>query len=544
MYTTPAGMLLRFILLSIDIFFFLSLFSFAYPAQVAPRPRAPRGFRSKHEEKKKGEGERQKHACGIKHRHVLRRARHSWLFGNPSYSTETRSGATAMAKSRRTTRLTAGPVKQEEGDGEAVNDSAQPSVSENDLNDALENTLDNNNNDAEEADGEAEVDQEQDQDDGEEYQPEADPDAGDEDVSMNNDDVDDRSIKAEDNGDSDGNTSSTSLKRKNATGSRRQKHSNLNAVNRKRQQLTPVGGDDELEEDAQPVENDEFITPDDDKGDKKITELGVLKGGREFRVKTFKVPGRGDRMYAISTDVARLVGYRDSYFLFQKHTNLYRVRIDEDSKMSLINDDYLPVTFKTRAAYLITARSAFKEFGARIIVDGKQVVDDYYEDKAREEGAIEGALINPVLSNDGYNNSVTDNQTLFERQRNIALLLSNNNILETETSWVYDHALKCRQFDSMLFYDRNELLKKQVQRDIYTNLNFVPDITQPTRCKVTKLKSDANESKRKIIFDTVIGGSSVVTTGLADVPLDVFDGTVSEDVRKAILEQQQLERSL
>lgn len=457
-----------------------------------------------------------------------------------------------MAKHRRATRHSADTPK------EAV----PAAVSENDLNDALTNALENNG----EEDGE----------DGEEdYRPDVEQDAKDEDVSLNNEDEDedeeeeadedeDEETKPgkaedgenedededndEDNDDdaanSDGNTSGTSLKRKLAAAARRHKHSNLNAVNRKRQQLASVGADGDQEDNASPVVNDEFVTADDPKGDTKITELGVLKGGREFRVKTFRVPGRGDRMYAISTDVARLVGYRDSYFLFQKHTNLYRVRIDEDSKMALISSEFLPVTFKTRAAYLITARSAFKEFGARIILDGRQVIDDYYEDKAKEEGAIEGALINPVLSNDGYTNSVTDNQTLFERQRNIALLLSNNNILETETSWVYDHALKCRQFDSMLFYDRNELLKKQVQRDIYTNLNFVPNITQPTRCKMSQLKPENNETKRKIIFDTVIGGSSVVATGLSDVPLDVFDGSVSEDVKKAILEQQQLEKSL
>lgn len=380
------------------------------------------------------------------------------------------------------------------------------------------------------------------------------------------DDEDDADQSVDNTNDEDGigesETQADTSNIRKALASRRFKNSNLNAVNRKRQQLTPVGNSSDTNSlDDHPddedfannnnlaVENDEYKTPDDINGDKKITEMGVLKGGRQFRVKTFKIPNHGNRMYAVSTDVARLVGYRDSYFLFQKHTNLYRLTIDEESKMALINHDLLPGTFKTRAAYLITARSAFKEFGARIIVDGKQIIDDYYEDKARGEGAIEGALINPILSSDGYTNTVTDNQiSLFERQKNIALLLASNQILETETSWVYDHALKCRQFDSMLFYDRNELLKKKVQRDIYTNLNFVPDITQPTCSRFSRLDDDqldANDTQRKkLIFDTVIGGASTISTGLSTVPLDVFDGTVSDDVKEAILRQQKLERIL
>lgn len=478
-----------------------------------------------------------------------------------------------MAKSRRSTRskITLNPIPQSQND-------TNESELNNSENTATKNVIDDDY-DGEEPDLDI-----PDHDDGDDYQPDGDGDGDAEDVSLNNDEESDSKIKTEvaeedddedDNSNNDENhdvegeeeeeednddhendknddaneendsskTESSGQKRKAPTTSRRHKQSNLNAVNKKRQQSTPVAAEEETTDGSFPVENDEYVTPDDSKGERKITKLGYLLGGRQFRVKTFKVPGRGDRLYAISTDVARLVGYRDSYFLFQKHLHLFRVRIDEESKMSLINDDLLPGTFKTRAAYLVTARSAFKEFGARIVANGRQVLDDYYEDKAREEGAIEGAIINPVLSSDGYASSVVDSTTLFERQKNIALLLSNNNILETETSWVYDHALKCRQFDSMMFYDRNELLKKYVLRDIYTNLNFVPDITQPTRVSFKKL-NDVNDSKRKITFDTVIGGSTVVNTGLSNVSPEIFEGCVSEDIKQAILQQQEYEKSL
>lgn len=285
----------------------------------------------------------------------------------------------------------------------------------------------------------------------------------------------------------------------------------------------------QIDREANPdVVNDEYLTEVDPQGETKINVLGELQGGRKFRVKTFKVPGRGDRLYSISTDVARLVGYRDSYFLFQKHINLYRFTLDEDVKFVLINDGYLPVSFKTRHAYLITARSAFKEFGARLIVDGKQVIDDYYEQEALDNGAIKGALINPVLNGDDFRSSNTSNNSINNP-------LFQNSILETETSWVYDHALKCRQFDSSLLYDRQFLLKKK-QRDIYTNLTFVPSITQPTKAKITKLGPAQN-----IIFETCLTSSNVVNTGLSTVPLEVFD-CVDDELKQEILKQQHAER--
>lgn len=283
----------------------------------------------------------------------------------------------------------------------------------------------------------------------------------------------------------------------------------------------------QIDREANPdVVNDEYLTETDPQGETKINELGELQGGRKFRVKTFKVPGKGDRLYCISTDVARMVGYRDSYFLFQKHINLYRFTVEESAKFKLINDGYLPVSFKTRHAYLITARSAFKEFGARLIVDGKQVDDDYYEQEAIDKGAIKGALINPTLNgNDDFRSNLNGNP-LFQ-----------NSILETETSWVYDHALKCRQFESSLLYDRQLLLKKK-QRDVYSNTLFVPSITQPTRSQLKKISDAPN-----LIFDTTLANTNLINTGLSTVPPEIFS-SLDDELKKNILTQQRAERQL
>lgn len=282
----------------------------------------------------------------------------------------------------------------------------------------------------------------------------------------------------------------------------------------------------QIDRDSNPeVVNDEYLTETDPNGELKINQLGELQGGRKFRVKTFKVPGKGNRLYCISTDVARMVGYRDSYFLFQKHINLYRFIVDENAKFKLINDGYLPVSFKTRHAYLITARSAFKEFGARIIVDGKQVDDDYYEQEALDKGAIRGALINPTLNGDDFRSNI--NNPLYQ-----------NSILETETSWVYDHALKCRQFNSSLLYDRQFLLKKK-QRDIYTNTIFVPSITQPTKSKIEKIGNSTN-----LIFETRLSSNiNTIKTGLSTVNPEIFN-SLDDNLKNEILIQQRAERNL
>ncbi|GMM29317.1 Npl6 protein [Martiniozyma asiatica (nom. inval.)] len=280
------------------------------------------------------------------------------------------------------------------------------------------------------------------------------------------------------------------------------------------------------------VREDEIVTPEDPAGEEKIDYLGYLKGGRQFRVKTFKVPHRGERLYAISTDVARSIGYRDSYFLFQKHGNLFRVRLNEPDKMELIRQGWLPSQFKTRQAYLVTAKSMYKEFGARMILHGKQITDDYYEQAARDAGAIEGA---PV----GMNTEAYTGVAVPDRQRSVAMVMSTNTVADNEVSWIHDHALNARQFDSMLLYDRQEMLRGK-QRDVYTGLNFVPNNTQPTHSQWKKISGNVDGDK--MFIDTIIVDTAGRKTGLADVPLELFADCVDEETKKAILAQQQLEK--
>jgi chromatin structure-remodeling complex protein RSC7 len=143
------------------------------------------------------------------------------------------------------------------------------------------------------------------------------------------------------------------------------------------------------------VIDDEVALPEDPEGEAKVDKLGNLQGGRDYRVRVFTITGRGDRLYMLSTEPARCTGFRDSYLFFTKHMQLFKIIIDDSEKKDLITREIIPHSYKGRAIGVVTARSVFREFGARIIVGGKRVIDDYYVTAARERGDIEGEFADP-----------------------------------------------------------------------------------------------------------------------------------------------------
>lgn len=161
------------------------------------------------------------------------------------------------------------------------------------------------------------------------------------------------------------------------------------------------------------VANDEVQVDQDDEGDTKVDEDGNLQGGREYRVRTFKISGKGERLYMLSTEPARCCGFRDSYLFFTKHPKLYKVLLDEDQKKDLIDRDILPSSYKGRNIGVVTARSVFREFGARIIVGGKKVIDDYKVAEAKANGEPEGELADP-------DDRIPENNEEYNRNRYVA----------------------------------------------------------------------------------------------------------------------------
>lgn len=135
---------------------------------------------------------------------------------------------------------------------------------------------------------------------------------------------------------------------------------------------------------------DEYLPREiDDAGEKKVMPNGALHGGREYRCRTFLVPNRGDKLFMLATESARVLGYRDSYLLFNKNRSLFRIIANQTEKDDLVNQEILPFSYRSRQIAIVTARSMFRQFGSRMIVDGRRVRDDYWESKARKQGFTE-----------------------------------------------------------------------------------------------------------------------------------------------------------
>ncbi|KAJ7216663.1 chromatin remodelling complex Rsc7/Swp82 subunit-domain-containing protein [Mycena pura] len=139
------------------------------------------------------------------------------------------------------------------------------------------------------------------------------------------------------------------------------------------------------------IEGDEFVTEDDPKGDEKIDKWGNLLGGRRFKAATFILPGRHpERRYMLAIDAARTSGFRDSLYYFRRNLLAFKQNATQPEKDYLIQQGKLGSHLRTRSVTLVTARSAYKLHGAKTIIDGKWIVDDYYEDKVLEDITARG----------------------------------------------------------------------------------------------------------------------------------------------------------
>ncbi|AQZ16095.1 NPL6 (YMR091C) [Zygosaccharomyces parabailii] len=315
-----------------------------------------------------------------------------------------------------------------------------------------------------------------------------------------------------------------------------------------------------------PVVNEEYDLPDDDEGETKITKNGELLGGRQFLVRSFTLIDKGRRRFMLSTEPARAVGFRDSYLFFQYHPNLYKYIISQEQKNDLIDRSVLPYSYRNRQIALVTARSVFKEFGARIIVNGRNITDDYYATRLREEGrVIEGSYAREppkkaVRSVDGLDYAVgavnpAKNAVEFFDKRNLghnggttATSTSANKL--TATNWLYQHAAACSRFNSDLYYDRVRvlLIEQQGLRDPYTNTLHIPQSTQSTAVVGTRKLpitfGDESKDDYQIKYETIIADPDLTRnkTGLLDIPSEIYENVVSDEVRNAIREQQEFEK--
>jgi hypothetical protein len=125
--------------------------------------------------------------------------------------------------------------------------------------------------------------------------------------------------------------------------------------------------------------NDEYIPREiDESGEKKVMTNGQLLGNRTYKCRTFLVPHRGDKLFMLATECARVLGYRDSYLLFNKNRSLYKIVANQMEKDNLVQEKIIPFSHRSRQLAIVTARSMFRQFGSRVIEGGRRVDDDYW----------------------------------------------------------------------------------------------------------------------------------------------------------------------
>ncbi|KAI1761541.1 chromatin remodelling complex Rsc7/Swp82 subunit-domain-containing protein [Hypoxylon sp. FL1150] len=277
--------------------------------------------------------------------------------------------------------------------------------------------------------------------------------------------------------------------------------------------------------------DDEVALPEDAEGETKVDKNGNLQGGREYRCRTFTVAGRGDRLYMLSTEPARCVGFRDSYLFFTKHKRLYKIIVDDDEKRDMIDREIIPHSYKGRAIGIVTARSVFREFGALIIVGGKKVIDDYEVAKARAEGVVEGEIADPndkFVEGEEYNknqyvawhgaSAVYHSGAPSVPMPNGKVDIKKRRVNVTDVNWQFEHAREASRFNAEIGAIRRFNLSGVY--DVHTNMMQVPATMQPTQARFEQIADSAapSESARFPPLDPKIPRNFKVIDTIMETP--------------------------
>jgi chromatin structure-remodeling complex protein RSC7 len=308
--------------------------------------------------------------------------------------------------------------------------------------------------------------------------------------------------------------------------------------------------------------NDEMVLSHHDvDGEQKVDENGYLFDGREYRVRTFTIQGRGQRLYMLSTEPARCNGYRDSYLFFIRHKTLFKIQLDEQEKEDLYQRALIPASYRSRQIGVCTARSVFREFGARIIIGGRRIIDDYWVAEYRKHGYKEGELADPDdrLPPPGYEYnrnqyvawhgassvyhqaplpsrySTRENGMVTRKQRTAAI---------NDNNWILEHAQAASRYNTDLVNVRSTTW--QGVYEPHTSQTFYPAITQTPRIRwdavqnaSTQTKSGQVSVEEQMLLRPNMAGGGV---HLLDVEQDVLD-VLPDDIKAAVQAQRQAEQA-
>jgi chromatin structure-remodeling complex protein RSC7 len=296
------------------------------------------------------------------------------------------------------------------------------------------------------------------------------------------------------------------------------------------------------------IVDDELALPEDPEGETKVDKMGHLQGGREYRCRTFTIAGRGERLYMLSTEPARCVGFRDSYLFFTKHKRLYKIIVEDEEKRDMIERNIIPHSYKGRAIGVVTARSVFREFGALIVVGGKRVTDDYEVAKARADGVVEGEIADP---NDRYTVGEEYNKNQYVAWHGASAVyhsgapsqpaqggkidVKKRRVNITDVNWQLEHAREASRFNGELAAVRRQNMTGVY--DIHTNSMQYPAITQPTHARIEQVTDSSGPAGS--------GDSSCFTPLDSRIPrnftvIDTYMETPSTGISAAVYEKREV----
>ncbi|KAI0400661.1 chromatin remodelling complex Rsc7/Swp82 subunit-domain-containing protein [Xylaria palmicola] len=294
--------------------------------------------------------------------------------------------------------------------------------------------------------------------------------------------------------------------------------------------------------------DDELALPEDPEGETKVDKMGHLQGGREYRCRTFTIAGRGERLYMLSTEPARCVGFRDSYLFFTKHKRLYKIIVDDDEKRDMIDRSIIPHSYKGRAIGVVTARSVFREFGALIVVGGKRVIDDYEVAKARAEGVVEGEIADPndrYVEGEAYNknqyvawhgaSAVYHSGAPSQPAQSGKVDIKKKRVNINDVNWQLEHAREASRFNADLAAIRRQ--NTAGVYDVHTNLIQYPASMQPTHARIEQVAgsaspTDPSENPRFPALDPRIPRNFTV--------IDTYMETPPAGISPAVYEQREV----
>lgn len=305
--------------------------------------------------------------------------------------------------------------------------------------------------------------------------------------------------------------------------------------------------DDAIQEPIQ-IEDDETVLAHvDEDGERKVDENGVLFGDRHYRVRTFTILGRGQRLYMLSTEPARCMGYRDSYLFFLRHKTLHRIILDENEKDDLAERELIPNGYRTRQIAVCTARSVFREFGARIVIGGRRVTDDYWEKEYQRLDYQEGSLADPDDRLPPAGVEYNRNQfvawhgasNVYHQQPHTERRSTRRMPAIDDVNWITAHAQAASVYNAELGEFRKRMLDGV--HEAHTAQEVFPAISQPERVVWHEVLDGATECRDQRVVDVamVIRSTMGGPGGLLDVDISTFN--ITPEIENAIREQQRLE---